>query len=86
LFEKFNNFDSNKFIIEEKTMSMKKNMKINKRKIKTRKIWTRSPAEQIVPKKRPEDEKFDDSLYRGQKITEEELDNIEDDFGRGFHD
>jgi hypothetical protein len=67
-------------------MSLKKNMKINKRKIKTRKIWKRSPAEQIVPKKRPEDEKFDGSLYRGQKITEEDFDTFEDDFGRGFHD
>jgi len=67
-------------------MSLKKNMKINKRKIKIRKIWKRSPAEQIVPKKRPEDEKFNDNLYRGQKITEEDFDMFEDDFGRGFHD
>jgi len=67
-------------------MNIRKRMKINKKKIKIRKIWKRSPSEQIVQKKRPEDEKFDGSLYRGQKITEDDLDNIEDDFGRGFHD
>jgi len=60
--------------------------KINKKKIKPRKMWKRSPAEQIVQKKRPEDEPFNDSLYRGQKITEEDLENMDDDFGRGFHD
>jgi len=51
----------------------KKVTKINKKKIKTRKTWTRSPAEQIRHKKRPEDEPFDENLYKGQKITEEDM-------------
>jgi len=67
-------------------MNLKKNIKIRKRKIKTRKTWTRNPTEQIVPKKRPEDIPFNDSLYRGQKINEEDLEDLEDNFGRGFHD
>lgn len=56
------------------------------KKIKARRSWTRSPVEQVVPKKRPKDEPFNDNLYRGMKITEEDLDTLEDDFGRGFHD
>ena len=59
-------------------------MKINKKKIKTRKTWKRSPAEQIEPNKRVQDEPFDDSLYRGQKITEEDMDDYTDDFERGI--
>jgi len=64
----------------------KKVLKINKKKIKTRKTWTRKPETQIEPNKRVQDEPFDDSLYRGQKITEEDMDDYTDDFGRGFHD
>jgi hypothetical protein len=64
----------------------KRAIKINKRKIKPRRTWKRSPAEQIVPNKRQEDKPFNDSLYRGQNITEEDLENIDDDFERGFHD
>ena len=62
-------------------------MSKKKKRIKVRRSWTRSPIEQIVPNKRREEPlKFNDNLYRGQKITEEDLDMLEDDFGRGFHD
>ena len=67
-------------------MNMKKRMKIKKTKIKVRKTWTRNPETQIEPNKRVQDEPFDGSLYRGQKITEEDMDDYTDDFGRGFHD
>lgn len=67
-------------------MNMKRRMKIKKTKIKVRKTWTRNPETRIEPNKRVQDEPFDGSLYRGQKITEEDLENMDDDFGRGFHD
>jgi hypothetical protein len=63
---------------------MKKQFKINKKKVKVRKTWTRSPSEQIIPNKKKEDKPFNDSLYRGQKITEEDLENYNDDFERGI--
>jgi len=65
-------------------MNMKKRTKIKKTKIKIRKKWTRNPDTQIEQKKRIQDEPFDDSLYRGQKITEEDLDDYMDDFERGI--
>jgi hypothetical protein len=61
-------------------MNIKQRMKIKKKKIKTRKTWTRNPRTQIEPNRKK------DELYRGQKITEEDFDTYEDDFGRGFHD
>jgi len=52
------------------------------RKIKIRKDWNGfNPVERVVPKKRIEDEKFDESQYRGLKITEEDLQELEDMFG-----
>ena len=68
----------------------KKVGKINKKKIKTRRTWNINPTEQIVPNKRIEDKKFNDNILRGQNITEEDLDYIDDiineEFERGFHD
>jgi len=57
----------------------KRVLKINKKKIKTRKTWTRNPETQIEPNKRVQDEPFDDSLYRGQKITQDDFDIYDDD-------
>ena len=65
-------------------MNIKKRTKIKKTKIKIRKKWTRNPETQIEPKKRIQDEPFDDNLYRGQKITEDDLDDYTDDFERGI--
>jgi len=65
-------------------MNIKKRTKISKKKIKIRKTWTRNPETQIEQKKRIQDEPFDESLYRGQKITEEDLDDYMDDFERGI--
>jgi hypothetical protein len=64
-------------------MNIKKRMKINKKKIKIRKTWTRNPNTQIEPNRKKEDE-----LRRGQKITEEDMDYYNDDydFERGLHD
>lgn len=56
-------------------MNIKKRMKINKKKIKTRKTWTRNPALQIISNRKKEDE-----LKRGQKITEEDMDYYNDDY------
>lgn len=48
------------------------------KKIKIRKDWGNvNPVERVVPKKRPEDEPFDASIYKGLKITEEDLDYFE---------
>lgn len=57
----------------------KRVLKINKKKIKTRKTWTRNPETQIEPNKRIQDEPFDGSLYRGQKITQDDFDIYDDD-------
>lgn len=65
-------------------MNIKKRMKINKKKIKTRKTWTRNPNTQVELNKRVQDEPFDDSIYRGQKITEEDMDDYTSDFERGI--
>lgn len=57
----------------------KRVLKINKKKIKTRKTWTRNPNTQVEPNKRIQDEPFDDSLYRGQKISQDDFDIYDDD-------
>ena len=57
----------------------KRVLKINKKKIKTRKTWIRNPNTQIEPNRKKEDE-----LKRGQKITEEDMDDYTDDFERGI--
>ena len=55
------------------------------KKIKARRKWTRSPIEQVIPnKKKTKDDKFNDSLLRGQKIKEEDLDELDDFFERGI--
>jgi hypothetical protein len=61
----------------------KKATKINKRKIKIRKTWTRNPKEQVTPNKKHEPEPFNGRGFNG--ITEEDLDYY-DEFERGFHD
>jgi hypothetical protein len=59
------------------------------KRIKARRIWNINPAEKIKQKKRIMDEPFDENLYRGQKINEEDLNDLEDygefkDFERGL--
>jgi hypothetical protein len=59
------------------------------KRIKARRTWNINPAEKIKQKKRIVDEPFDENLYRGQKINEEDLNDLEDygefkDFERGL--
>lgn len=60
----------------------KKQFKINKKKIKARRTWTRSPIEQVIPNKKKDD------LLKGQKITEDDLYMFDegeyDEFERGI--
>jgi hypothetical protein len=48
------------------------------KKIKTRRTWTRNPKTQVVPNRKK------DELLRGQKITEEDMDDFMEDFERGI--
>jgi len=59
-------------------MNIKQRMKIKKKKIKTRKTWIRNPKTQVIPNRKK------DELYRGQKITEDDMDDYADDFERGI--
>jgi hypothetical protein len=55
----------------------KRVLKINKKKIKIRKIWIRNPNTQIVPNKKKE---IEEDIYYDR--DEESLEEFE----RGFHD